>query len=84
MTAALPQPVPAPPDPTAQLNSQFAQALRALREAGQQDLACRLAARAWATLHHSHPGEARRLERLLHLLVHPVPSEKPVPSKKKE
>ena len=75
---------PAAVDPTAALNREFTQALRALRETGQADLACRLAARAWRALRHSHPDEARRLERLLHHLVNPLPSQPALPSQHKE
>ncbi len=75
MTAAQPQ--TAPLDPTARLNLDFAEALRALRDAGQEELACRLAARAWSTLRHTHPAEARRLERLLHALARPPSVQKP-------
>ncbi len=63
-------------DSTARLNIEFALALRVLRDLGQEDLACRLAARGWSALRHTYPAEARRLECLLHVLAHPVPTQK--------
>lgn len=66
-------------DATGRLIFDFAEALRALRDAGQQDLACRLAARSWSALRHTHPLAARRLEALLHTLVRPVQPQKKEP-----
>ncbi len=43
--------------------------LRALGDAGQHDLACRLAAEAWAYLHHADADAAERLNRTMHYLV---------------
>lgn len=64
--------VASPPDLSVRLNADFIEALAVLREVGHQDLACRLAANAWAALRHTHLTEAQRLESLLHILVRPT------------
>ncbi len=43
-------------------------ALKALDEAGQNDLACRIAGEAWSATHHMFPREAERFNGLLHSL----------------
>ena len=53
------------------INDLLVCALRALGDAGQTDLACRIAAEAWATLRHERPAEADRLNSALHYLTHP-------------
>lgn len=65
--------------PLSQLNREFMRALQALKDAGEADLACRIAARGWLALLHDHPVEARRLETLLHRLA-PVSSPKGAPA----
>lgn len=70
--------------PIGALNAVLVDALKALRAGGQADLGCRLAARAWAVLRHDHPGEARHLERLLHVLALQTNPTTPIPSNTKE
>jgi hypothetical protein len=43
-------------------------ALKALDEAGQNDLACRIAAEAWSATHRLFPDEAQRFNGALHYL----------------
>lgn len=59
--------------PLTALNQQLMAALTALRQAGEADLACRIAARAWSLLRRSSPEEALKLEKLLHRLTRPIP-----------
>lgn len=43
-------------------------ALKALDEAGQNDLACRIAGEAWSAIRRTSPREAERFNGLLHSL----------------
>ena len=51
------------------LNRLFIQALKALRDKGEGDLACRLAAQAWLILRDTEFDEADRLTAALHVLT---------------
>lgn len=51
------------------LNRLFIQALKALRDKGEGDLACRLAAQAWLVLRDGEADEADRLTAALHVLT---------------
>ena len=55
------------------INELLIQALCALGDAEQTDLACRIAADAWSTLRRTHPGEAAKLNGALHYLTRPKP-----------
>lgn len=55
------------------VNELLIRALKALGDAGQADLACRIAAEAWSTLRRTHPAEAARLNGALHYLTQPKP-----------
>lgn len=61
------------------LTKVLARSLRALGEAGRPSQASTLAATAWASLHRERPGDAERLNGLLHYLSrlpdHVVPPE---------
>lgn len=59
---------PAPKPPLSRLNGIFIRALKALGEAGQTDLASRLAAEGWKEIRHESPEEAERLNGALHWL----------------
>jgi hypothetical protein len=57
-------------------------ALKALDEAGQNELACRIAAEAWSATHRLFPVEAQRFNGALHYLCrtrHPREKETNVP-----
>jgi hypothetical protein len=45
--------------------------VKALGEKGEIDLACRIAAEAWAVLRERRPEEAEKLNGALHYLTHP-------------
>ena len=62
---------PAAHDPFAQLNGLFIRALKALGEAGQADLASRLAGEGWKEIRQQHPDEAEKLNGALHWLNRP-------------
>jgi hypothetical protein len=53
------------------LNRLLIRAVKALGDEGQTDLACRIAADAWAALRRDHPEEAERLNGALHYLTGP-------------
>lgn len=53
------------------LNRLLIRAVKALGDAGEADLACRIAAEAWATLRKKSPDEAERLNGALHYLTRP-------------
>jgi hypothetical protein len=53
------------------LNRLLIRAVRALGDAGEADLACRIAAKAWAALRKEWPDEAERLNGALHYLTRP-------------
>jgi hypothetical protein len=53
------------------LNRLLIRAVKALGDAGEPDLACRIAAEAWATLRMEAPDEAERLNGALHYLTRP-------------
>ena len=53
------------------LNRLLIRAVRALGDSGETDLACRIAAEAWATLRKEWPDEAERLNGALHYLTRP-------------
>jgi uncharacterized protein (DUF2249 family) len=55
------------------LNRLLIRAVKALGDEGQVDLACRIAAEAWAALRKEHPEEAEKLNGALHYLTHPTP-----------
>jgi uncharacterized protein (DUF2249 family) len=59
---------PAPKPPLSQLNALFIRALKALGEAGQTDLASRLAGEGWKEIRHESPEEAEKLNGALHWL----------------
>lgn len=61
----------APKGPVAQLNELFIRSLKSLSEAGQTDLACRLAGEGWKELKGQYPAEAERLNGALHWLTKP-------------
>jgi uncharacterized protein (DUF2249 family) len=63
-----------PAEPLPQLNRLFVQALRALGDAGQTDLACRLAAEGLAKIRFSHADEGEKLNGVLHYLTRPRPA----------
>lgn len=52
----------------------FDTAVRALADAGESDLACRIAARAWSDTHRDSRRADRRLTATLHYLVLPQAS----------
>lgn len=51
------------------LNKLLAKALRSLAQQGAEHDACTLAAEAWSLLRHVSPGEAERMNSLLHYLT---------------
>lgn len=53
------------------LNRLLIRAVKALGDAGEPDLACRIAAEAWATLRKESLDEAERLNGVLHYLTRP-------------
>jgi hypothetical protein len=55
------------------LNRLLIRSVKALGDAGQTDLACRIAAEAWAALRNEQPDEAERLNGVLHYLTRPRP-----------
>jgi uncharacterized protein (DUF2249 family) len=60
-------------DPLAQLNTLFIRALKALGEAGQTDLASRLAGEGWKEIRQDHPEQAEKLNGALHWLNRSTP-----------
>lgn len=56
-------------DELSALNLIFIDALLALGRSDHKEEACRLAAAAWSALRHGHPGEAERLDGVLHTLT---------------
>jgi len=64
-----------PDQAVTELNKLFVKALRAMNEAGRHEEACQLAGQGWSRLRHAAPGEAERLNGLLHYLT--APSKKP-------
>ncbi len=54
------------------LNRLLIQALKALRDKGEGDLACRIAADAWAVIRRVNVREAEKLNGALHFLAHPI------------
>ena len=58
------------------MNRLLIQAVRALANEGQTDLACRIAAAAWAALHDVRPKEAEKLNGVLHYLTRLDPSQR--------
>lgn len=56
-------------DTVSALAKLFDQSVRALGDAGETDLACRLAAAGWAVLRHDWPRDAERLNGALHYLT---------------
>jgi len=72
------RPVPPPPDRGSEqatylhmLNRLLIRAVEALGDTRQPDLACRIAAEAWAALREESPHEAERLNGPLHDLTRP-------------
>ena len=59
-----------PSDVLAGLNRLFIRSVLELGNAGQNDMACRLAGEGWALLRHETPREAERLNAVLHSLTH--------------
>lgn len=57
------------------MNGLLIRAVRALGDEGQTELACRIAAAAWAALHDVRPKEAEKLNGTLHYLTRPVPNQ---------
>jgi uncharacterized protein (DUF2249 family) len=57
--------------PLCQLNRLLIRAVKALGDGGQTDLACRIAADAWAALRAELPQEAEKLNGALHYLTRP-------------
>ncbi|MGH7920803.1 MAG: hypothetical protein ACREQM_12805 [Candidatus Dormibacteraceae bacterium] len=57
----------------ARLSRLLDRSLRELGKAGQGDLACRIAADAWALLEGGSPAEARRFNGTLHYLTLALP-----------
>ena len=55
-------------------------ALRRLGDAGEEDLACRLAADSWALLAKAHPREAERFNATLHYLTRRRPLPRAAPT----
>lgn len=55
------------------LNRLLIRSVKALGDVGQTDLACRIAAEAWAALRNEQPDEAERLNGVLHYLTRPQP-----------
>lgn len=70
-TAAVRQPRDPEPEHVAGFNRLLIRALKALGDAGQTDLACRIAAEAWAALRKERPQEAERFNSALHYLTRP-------------
>lgn len=60
-----------PSSPLSLLNEVFVRALKALGDAGQTDLASRLAGEAWKELRDASPDEAEKLNKALHWLNRP-------------
>jgi uncharacterized protein (DUF2249 family) len=63
-------------------NRLLIRALRMLREAGDGEPACRIAAEAWSAIRHILPEEAERLNQALHYLTrhaNPSKGETPMP-----
>jgi uncharacterized protein (DUF2249 family) len=56
-------------DELRRVNRLLIRAVRALGNEGQTELACRIAAEAWAALRKAHPEEAERLNGALHYLT---------------
>lgn len=56
-------------------NRLLIRAVKALSDTGQTDLACRLVAKAWATLRNERPDEAERLNGALPYLTRPKSSQ---------
>lgn len=51
------------------INRQLIRAVKALGDAGQTDLACRIAAEAWRILRHGYKEDAEKLNGVLHYLT---------------
>ncbi|MDE2229638.1 MAG: hypothetical protein KGL11_11445 [Alphaproteobacteria bacterium] len=62
----------APADDLRSLNRLLIRALKALGDAGQTDLACRIAAEAWSSVRTARPQEAEKLNGALHYLTRSV------------
>ncbi len=58
------------------LNRLLIQALKALRDQGEGDLACRIAAEAWSVVRKASEGEAEKLTGALHYLTRPINQKK--------
>lgn len=58
------------------LNRLLIRAVKALGDAGEADLACRIAAEAWKALRKEWPDEAERLNSALHYLTRPNVSQR--------
>lgn len=66
----------ASPDGARALNGALIKALKTLHAMGEGELACRMAAEAWAAIRRSNPPEAERLTGVLHFLVREPKKEK--------
>jgi hypothetical protein len=58
-------------DDLRRVNRLLIRAVKVLGDGGQVDLACRIAAEAWAALRKEHPEEAEKLNGALHYLTRP-------------
>lgn len=52
-----------------ELNRLFIKSLRALKDAGQADEACRIAAEGWSAIRHVNSPEAERITAAMHYLT---------------
>lgn len=71
-----PEPRQTGADDLHRLNRLLIRAVKALGDDGQNDLACRIAAEAWATLRGERPEEAEKLNGALHYLTRPNPKQR--------
>jgi len=62
--------------PLPALNRFFMQTLLRMGDAGEIDVACRLAAQGWPLLRHDQPKEAERLNGVMHSLTGPTRNRK--------